>query len=152
MLFRSNNGPFGDMYMDYMDFTNDDCLVMFTEGQKQKMRLLFESGGPRYSLLLSNGLSNPSFDQFPLPETAPQWLHVQIFPNPVTSELTINMESDPRWIGKEVKLISIGGQVELRKLITSKVVKLDVSHLKPGMYFLSAEKEGEKMLQKLIKL
>jgi len=147
-----NNGPFGDMYMDYMDFTNDDCLVMFTEGQKQKMRLLFESGGPRYSLLLSNGLSNPSFDQFPLPETAPQWLHVQIFPNPVTSELTINMESDPRWIGKEVKLISIGGQVELRKLITSKVVKLDVSHLKPGMYFLSAEKEGEKMLQKLIKL
>ena len=40
-----NNAPYGDMYMDYMDFTDDACIVMFTKGQKQKMRALFEPGG-----------------------------------------------------------------------------------------------------------
>jgi hypothetical protein len=147
-----DNGPYGDMYMDYMDFTNDDCLVMFTEGQKQKMLTLFEPGGPRNSILSSNGLGIPTIEQYPLPETVPLWLQVQIFPNPVTTELTINMEYDARWIGKELKVFNITGQIEIRKIITSKIQKLDVSHLKSGIYFISAEKEGERMLQKFIKL
>jgi hypothetical protein len=146
------NGPYGDMYMDYMDFTNDDCLVMFTEGQKQKMLTLFEPDGPRNSILSSNGLGIPLIEQYPLPETSPQWLHVQIFPNPVTSELTLNMEYDARWIGKELKVFNVTGQLQIRKMITSKIQKLDVSNLKPGIYFISAEKEGEKMLQKFVKL
>ncbi len=146
------NAPNGDMYMDYMDFTYDDCLVMFTEGQKQKMRVLFEPGGPRYSILLSNGLSIPTIEEIPLPDAAPQWLHVQIFPNPVITELTINAEYDTRWIGKEFQVINITGQVEMRKTITSKIQKLDVSRLKPGIYFIRAEKDGEKMMQKFVKL
>jgi hypothetical protein len=146
------NGPYGDMYMDYMDFTNDDCLVMFTEGQKQKMLPLFEPGGPRNSILSSNGLGIPVIEQYPLPETSPQWLHVQIFPNPVTSELTLNMDYDARWIGKELKVFNVTGQLQMRKMITSKIQKLDVSNLKLGIYFISAEKEGEKMLQKFVKL
>jgi hypothetical protein len=146
------NGPNGDMYMDYMDFTNDDCLVMFTEGQKQKMLALFEPGGPRYSILTSNGLGIPTIEQIPLPDAYPQWLHVKIFPNPVTSELTINLEYDTRWLGKELQVINITGQVELKITITSKIQKLDVSKLKPGIYFIRAEKNGEKMLQKFVKL
>src|SRR6266496_2847084 len=146
------NGPYGDMYMDYMDFTNDDCLVMFTEGQKQKMLTLFEPDGPRNSILSSNGLGIPLIEQYPLPETSPQWLHIQIFPNPVTSELTLNMDYDARWIGKELKVFNVTGQLQIRKMITAKTQKLDVSNLKPGIYFISAEKEGEKMLQKFVKL
>ncbi len=146
------NGPYGDMYMDYMDFTNDDCLVMFTEGQKQKMLTLFEPDGPRNLILSSNGLGIPLIEQYPLPETSPQWLHIQIFPNPVTSELTLNMDYDARWIGKELKVFNVTGQLQIRKMITAKTQKLDVSNLKPGIYFISAEKEGEKMLQKFVKL
>jgi hypothetical protein len=146
------NAPYGDMYMDYMDFTNDDCLVMFTEGQKQKMWALFEPGGPRYSILSSNGLGIPVIEQIPLPDAAPQWLHVQIFPNPATTELTINLDYDARWIGKELYIINIMGQVEIKKIISSKIQILDVSKLKPGIYFIRAEKEGEKMMQKFVKL
>ena len=146
------NGPYGDMYMDYMDFTNDDCLVMFTEGQKQKMLTLFEPDGPRNLILSSNGLGIPLIEQYPLPETSPQWLQIQIFPNPVTSELTLNLEYDARWIGKELKVFNVTGQLQIRKMITTKIQKLNVSNLKPGIYFISAEKEGEKMLQKFVKL
>jgi hypothetical protein len=146
------NGPYGDMYMDYMDFTNDDCLLMFTEGQKQKILTLFEPGGPRNSILSSNGLGIPTIEQYPLPEAAPQWLQVKIFPNPVSMELTLNIEYDARWIGKELRVFNINGQLEIRKMITSKIQKLDVRNLKPGIYFISAEKEGEKLLQKFIKI
>lgn len=36
-----------DMTMNYMDYVNDDCMYMFSQGQKERMRALFASGGPR---------------------------------------------------------------------------------------------------------
>lgn len=147
-----DNAPNGDMYMDYMDFTNDDCLVMFTNGQKQRMRASFQLGGPRYSILFSNGLGIPTIEEISSPEAYPQWLHIQVFPNPATTGLTINLAYDARWIGKELAVIDINGQVQMKRTITSKIQKLDISRLKPGIYFIRAEKEGEKMMQKFIKL
>jgi len=50
-----NNGPHGDMYVNYMDYSYDACLTMFTEGQKARMSALFAPGGARWSILSSNG-------------------------------------------------------------------------------------------------
>lgn len=50
-----SNGPNGDMFMNYMDYTDDACMFMFTTGQKTRMRAVLASGGARYSLLSSNG-------------------------------------------------------------------------------------------------
>lgn len=36
-----------DMFMNYMDYTDDACMNLFTEGQKNRMRALFSTGGPR---------------------------------------------------------------------------------------------------------
>ena len=147
-----NNAPYGDMYMDYMDFTNDACLVMFTKGQKQKMRALFEPGGARSSILSSGALGSPVSAEIPLPDSPPRWLHVKIYPDPATTELNINVESDTRWVGKELQVINITGQLQLKKTISSKNQKLDISQLKPGLYFIRAEKQGEKIMEKFIKL
>jgi hypothetical protein len=44
-----NNGPNGDMFMNYMDYTDDAEMFMFTAGQSMRMSACLE--GPRASLL-----------------------------------------------------------------------------------------------------
>jgi hypothetical protein len=50
-----SNGPSGDMFMNYMDYTDDACMYMFSNGQSTRMQALFASGGARAALLTSNG-------------------------------------------------------------------------------------------------
>jgi hypothetical protein len=46
-----SNGPNGDMWMNYMDYTDDACMYMFSAGQKTRARAIFEPGGPRESFV-----------------------------------------------------------------------------------------------------
>ncbi|MBK8922785.1 MAG: T9SS type A sorting domain-containing protein [Saprospirales bacterium] len=54
------NGPNGDMFMNYMDYTDDACMNLFTAGQKSRMQSLFNTGGFRAPLLSSLGCTPPS--------------------------------------------------------------------------------------------
>lgn len=55
-----SNGPNGDMYMNYMDYTDDGCMNLFTQGQSTRMNALFGTGGSRVGLLSSLGCQAPS--------------------------------------------------------------------------------------------
>jgi hypothetical protein len=55
-----SNGPNGDMFMNYMDYTDDACMNAFTTGQKNRMQALFSGGGARVALLSSPGCQPPS--------------------------------------------------------------------------------------------
>ncbi|MBV9963528.1 MAG: zinc metalloprotease [Parafilimonas sp.] len=47
------NGPNGDMFMNYMDYTDDRCMFMFTNGQKSRMYATLVTGGSRHSVTIS---------------------------------------------------------------------------------------------------
>ncbi|MCR8667002.1 zinc metalloprotease [Aestuariibaculum sp. M13] len=40
-----------DMTMNYMDYTDDACMYMFTDGQTNRMRAIFTDGGSRASMV-----------------------------------------------------------------------------------------------------
>ena len=41
----------GYMYQNYMDYSDDVCMNLFTEGQRDRMQALFDTGGARESLV-----------------------------------------------------------------------------------------------------
>ena len=47
-----------DMVQNYMDYSDDGCMNLYTEGQKLRMQALFSPGGARASLLGSIGCGN----------------------------------------------------------------------------------------------
>ncbi|MEZ4798528.1 MAG: GEVED domain-containing protein [Flavobacteriales bacterium] len=55
-----SNGPNGDMFMNYMDYTDDACMYMFTLGQKTRMQSLFAPGGVREALGNSTACGDPN--------------------------------------------------------------------------------------------
>ena len=48
-----------DMVQNYMDYSNDACMNLFTAGQRDRMQALFGPGGSRVSLLSSGGCGTP---------------------------------------------------------------------------------------------
>ncbi|HLF46321.1 MAG TPA: M43 family zinc metalloprotease [Chitinophagaceae bacterium] len=145
------NTEAGDMYMNYMDFTDDGCMNLFTKGQKQRARSLFETGGYRQSILFSKAFDEPEVFSSSLPEKFPQWLEIRLYPNPANSSIHINLEYDERWIGKEIQVLDMTGKIMLRKIITSTNQQMDVQTLPAGIYFIRLQKEGEKIIKKFFK-
>ena len=147
------NGPDGDMYMNYMDFTNDVCLNMFTKGQKDKMRALFMPGGSKYSFLNSKGLLPALIFEIPLPDDGPKWLHPQLYPNPVNTVLNLDLSYDIRWVGKTAKIVNISGQTVMQFVISAKIQQIQINKLSPGLYFIAAKREdGLSMNLQFVKL
>jgi hypothetical protein len=65
--FGTNGCPTGprtscgteDMYMNFLDYTNDACMNLFTAGQVERMITVLENSPRRVSLLTSHGLLDP---------------------------------------------------------------------------------------------
>lgn len=49
--YPTENCRSNDMTMNYMDYTNDACMYMFSEGQKSRMRTIFVTGGARDGMI-----------------------------------------------------------------------------------------------------
>jgi hypothetical protein len=55
-----SNGPNGNQFMNYMDYSYDACMNMFSAGQKARMQAVLAPGGSRASLAASPGCQPPS--------------------------------------------------------------------------------------------
>jgi len=61
-----SNGPTGDMFMNYLDYSDDACMHLFSEDQKGRMQAVLAAGTPRRAVLLTS----PALCTTPLVATA----------------------------------------------------------------------------------
>jgi hypothetical protein len=153
--FSCNNSSAGDMYMNYMDFTNDACINLFTHGQKERMRANFNYGGCRNALLTSKGLSAPwkasVYEEYAADKEVAT-AQFSAYPNPAKAELNINIGQDEAWIGKELQIVSMSGTILLKQVITCKTQKINISKLPAGIYVLQGQTGSQKLSQTFVKL
>ena len=144
--FRSScsNGTTGDMYMNYMDYTADACMNLFTLEQKKKMRACFTEGGTRASLLQSKGLQKPWSEGAASSESTSG--SALVYPNPATSEITLALGTEH--LGKTMQIFGVNGAVVQSLRVTTALQKINLAPYKPGTYFI----KGDGILLKFIKL
>lgn len=118
-----------DMYMNFMNYADDACLAMFTQGQKDRM--LATLNGPRAGLLESVGCAYLEpvvpFDQDAF----------TLYPNPATNCIHIDFNADiPGDV--DVEMVNASGQVVYRNLESSRNFRsIDAANLANGIYFVS---------------
>lgn len=137
----SPNGD-GVMFSNFLDYGDDACLTMFTQGQKERM--LAALNGPRAGLLSSNGCGLMSNTNEALEQA------VQVAPNPASSVLNITNNFGATL---QLDLYNLNGQLllstEMATFSTTKI--LNISDLVDGVYFLKITSEQLILTQKIIK-
>ncbi len=117
---KATCGNQGDMSMNYMDYTDDACMYMFSTGQSARMNALFASGGARASLLSSTGAA----------ATGTTAAALTLYPNPATDVLNLNAAA-----GAKVRVYSLQG-AEMRQARYDGNGHLQVQSLPKGLYYL----------------
>src|ERR1700754_1111019 len=98
IVISCGNTPYGNLYMDYMDFTDDMGMHLFTYGQRDRMRSLFAEGGFRQPLLTSTTgavSTGGAGGGVAVPGTGGEGI-VDLHPNPATSTLSVNLQGRAR--------------------------------------------------------
>ncbi|MDP6909697.1 MAG: M43 family zinc metalloprotease, partial [Flavobacteriales bacterium] len=140
-----SNGPNGDMFNNFMDYGDDDCVIFFTEGQKSRM--LAALNGPRSALKTSNGLTPPGVG-IEDHELAGSLL---VYPNPSKDVVRIQLDQGNGVIS-DIRMMNLLGESiieETNVKLGSAAHALDVSQLPAGVYVLEINSDKERISRKI---
>ncbi len=129
----------GIMYMNYMDYTDDACMNMFTNGQTNRMRAAMEAFYP--TLIVSTACENTTGIIEPLDNFS-----FSIYPNPSDGMVNLDMFLMEN-IGSSVNLrvSNLLGKVVKEEVIShpnGKTFQFDLSDQGAGMYFITLFNEN----------
>lgn len=139
-----NNGPNGDMFQNYMDYSDDICMNLFTNGQKNRMWSALN--GSRVSLKTSNGCVPSAIEQYSLRN------HLNIFPNPATHQAQIHANF-PVKTTATIEIFNILGKrvyfYQYENIVTLDHI-IDVSTFENGIYWVKLRAVGKEAIEKLL--
>jgi len=146
------SGPYGDMFMNYMDFTDDACMNMFTNGQRERMRALFAPGGVRNPLLNSvaaTAVAGASQVEITTGEILSG--QVRLYPNPAVDVVALQINdtiTDPVIFG----IYNSTGQRQMTIRVTQPLQQVNVTSLRSGIYYIKAENGKSRNVARLVKM
>ena len=146
------SGPYGDMYMNYMDFTDDACLNIFTADQRDRMRALFAAGGVRSKILSSTAADGVSASR-PIDATTSEadGAGLRIYPNPASDRVMIHM-SDSASVPLTLGIYNTIGQRLSTIQIYQSHQEINVGSFPRGIYYLHVEGGNKHVVLKLVKM
>ncbi len=140
-----NNGPNGDMFMNYLDYTNDSCLFMFTKGQKNRMLNALDNFRPT----IKASSQTDCTPLFPEPDYS-----TSILPNPSNGDFTLRFKKNiPS--SCNLYLYDVLGNLVFSYSVTginSRSLPVKCRAVSDGIYFLQTEVEGQTFVNKLVVL
>lgn len=141
--FSCEANAHGDMYMNFMDLTNDAGMFLFTRGQRERMRMGFEAGGARRSILTSNAFRVTGHATAPDMATPVQAaiipVAMSVYPNPAHASLTIKLPLEPAGGMHQVVIYSALGQPMMTQMIKGSSITFPVSALPAGLYLVKCD-------------
>jgi len=130
-----------DLFQDYMDYSNDACMSVFTQDQMDRMRIILANSPRRKTLATSPALST---------EEVQLLQGMKVYPNPAQNVLNITVDNGDL-PDAYVIYNSIGQLVANAKVNTEANLTIDTSAYSNGMYFIKIDKGNESKTIKFIK-
>ncbi|MEZ5047256.1 MAG: M43 family zinc metalloprotease [Chitinophagaceae bacterium] len=141
-------GANGEMFMNYMDYSDDNCLVMFTFGQKNRMKAALN--GARASLFL-----NPNTCNYPVGVSSIDIAKntIDLYPNPATDFLNISYKGD--LLFNQYAVLDATGKIitkgEIKSLHSRETIQIPIQSLSKGFYILKLTEGENSISQKFFK-
>jgi len=138
--------PPGRMYQNYMDYSDDKCMVLFTAGQKARMQAVMASCTRRNSLNTSLVCGNVNLIDYS------SILEFNLFPNPSNGLLNVSLDL----INSEdfsISVINTLGQVvsEIKQIQSNgSNIKIDLVSQSKGIYFVTVKTKSGSKTKRLI--
>ncbi|MFC5408299.1 M43 family zinc metalloprotease [Larkinella bovis] len=126
---------------NYLDYTPDACMNLFTQDQRARMRAVIEASPRRKRVVRSAD---------PLPQT--ETLTVNVYPNPTQKQSTLEVLFTG-FQSFQVDLIDLTGRVirsQQFKDYPSSSITLPLDALRPGPYFVKVHTDKESASQRLL--
>jgi Pregnancy-associated plasma protein-A/Secretion system C-terminal sorting domain len=125
------------MVQNYMDYSDDACMTLFTKNQVERMRTALKNGLRRKELISSPvlGLNTALLEK-----------KIRLYPNP--SDRFVNVEIPCGQSGKWILLNAIGQEIDQKNFLGQD--KIDTASISKGLYFIQIQTEQGSITKKLI--
>ena len=142
-----SNSPDGEMTMNFMDYTNDACMYMFSVDQTSRIQTCMQTGTYRTGLnasaallcttgILENNLSN----------------NISIYPNPSSGDIFMNVNSTTI-SSADITIFNAIGDIVLQKRVpisSGSAVKFEMINHPDGMYLIQMKTAEGTITKKVI--
>lgn len=131
------------MFMNYMDYTDDACMNIFTEGQK--LRMLGYLNGARASIKSSTKCSVLSISEKSMIKD------VKVYPNPSTGGFSLNTEQLNLNSNYTIRVFDLLGQLVYHKEYTKEIKHLSINlpEASNGIYMLYIDSDSFNFVKKI---
>ncbi|MBC8643652.1 T9SS type A sorting domain-containing protein [Flavobacterium lindanitolerans] len=138
--------PCKDMTENYMDYSNDTCMNIFTLNQKARIKTVLQNSPRRNTLGTSTvcqpPLSNPSFELLQ---------GIKLYPNPANDILNIAVSDSSKTPDSYTIYNSLGQAIKHATTFNEENLKIDTSNYATGIYMIRFTKGNETKTLQFVK-